>query len=139
MRNYCFVVEVTFDIIALSAKDYKRIQPIDLIDTYAYGTRKDLECKKQEIKCNNIIKQYKKWLTLMILQKKTNEHNTNWLQIPDNLYRLLIIGGSGSWKTYLLFNLISHQPDIDKIYFLYVKEPYEAKYKLLINKEKVKD
>ena len=114
MRNYCFVVEVTFDIIALSAKDYKRIQPIDLIDTYAYGTRKDLECKKQEIKCNNIIKQYKKWLTLMILQKKTNEHNTNWPQIPDNLYRLLIIGGSGSWKTYLLFTLISHQPDIDK-------------------------
>ena len=132
-------MEVTFNIIELSAKDYKRIQPIDLIDTYSYGTSKDLECKKQKIKCNNIIKQYKKWLTLMILQKKTNEHNTNWLQIPDNLYRLLIIGGSGSWKTYLLFNLISHQPDIDKIYYLYVKEPYEAKYKLLINKEKVKD
>ena len=26
-----------------------------------------------------------------------------------------------------------HQPDIDKIY-LYAKDPYEAKYKLLINK-----
>ena len=29
--------------------------------------------------------------------------------------------------------MINHQPDIDKIYF-YVKDPYEAKYQLLINK-----
>ena len=33
-----------------------------------------------------------------------------------------------------LFNLISHQPDIDKIY-LYPKDPYEAKYEILINKQ----
>ena len=32
-----------------------------------------------------------------------------------------------------LFNLINHQPDIDKIY-LYAKDPYEAKYQFLINK-----
>ena len=32
-----------------------------------------------------------------------------------------------------LINLISHQPNIDKIY-LYAKDPYEAKYQLLINK-----
>ena len=32
-----------------------------------------------------------------------------------------------------MFNLISHQPDIDKIY-LYAKDPYEAKYQFLINK-----
>ena len=38
--------------------------------TYAYGTNKDLERGKEEIKCNNITKQYKKWLTLMMLQKK---------------------------------------------------------------------
>ena len=31
------------------------------------------------------------------------------------------------WKNNSFFNLISHQPDIDKIY-LYVKDPYEAKY-----------
>ena len=31
------------------------------------------------------------------------------------------------WKKKSIFNLISHQPDIDKIY-LYVKDPYEAKY-----------
>ena len=29
--------------------------------------------------------------------------------------------------------MINHQPDIDKIYF-YAKDPYEAKYQLLINK-----
>ena len=32
-----------------------------------------------------------------------------------------------------MLNLISHQPDIDKIY-LYAKDPHEAKYKLAINK-----
>ena len=36
-----------------------------------------------------------------------------------------------------LLNLINNQPDIDKIY-LYEKDPYEAKYRYLINKrEKV--
>ena len=45
----------------------------------------------------------------------------------------MIIGGSGSGKTNALLNLINHEPDIDKIY-LHAKEPYEAKYQLLINK-----
>ena len=31
----------------------------DSIETYAYGTRRDHACKKEEIKCNNVIKQYK--------------------------------------------------------------------------------
>ena len=39
---------------------------------------------------------------------------------------MLIIGDSISGKTNSLFNLISHQPDIDKIY-LYAKDLYEAK------------
>ena len=60
-------------------------------------------------------------------------HNTNWPQIPDHPYRILIIGGSESGKTNSLFNLISQQPDIDKVY-LYTKDPYEAKYKFLIIK-----
>ena len=46
---------------------------------------------------------------------------------------MLIIGGSGSGKTNSLFNLISQQPDINKIY-LYVKDPYETKYQFLVNK-----
>ena len=32
---------------------------MDLIETYAHGISKDLVCKKGEITCNNIIKQYK--------------------------------------------------------------------------------
>ena len=32
-----------------------------------------------------------------------------------------------------MLNLINHKPDIDKVY-LYVKDPFEAKYQLLINK-----
>ena len=57
--------------IALSLNDDKRMQWIDSIETYAYGTSKDRVSEKVGIKCNNILKWYKRWLTLMILQKKT--------------------------------------------------------------------
>ena len=72
---------------------------------------------------------------MIILQKKENikEYNPNWLQILDHLYRILIIGTSRSRKTNSLFNLVSHQPNINKIY-LYAKDPYEAKNQLLVNK-----
>ena len=60
-------------------------------------------------------------------------YNPNWPQTPDYSYRKLIIRGSGSGKTNSLFNLINHQPDIDKIY-LYPKNPYETKYQFLIKK-----
>ena len=42
-----------------------------LVEPYAYGTSKDLVSEKEEIKYNNIIKGYKKWLTFIILQEKT--------------------------------------------------------------------
>ena len=58
------------------------------------------------------------------------KHNKNWPYIPDHPYRILIIGSSGSGKTYLLLNLIKNQQDIDKIY-LYVKDQYQSKYKSL--------
>ena len=45
--------------IAVSCNDDKRIQSINSIETYAYGMNKDLVYKKEEIKCNNIMKQYK--------------------------------------------------------------------------------
>ena len=61
------------------------------------------------------------------------KHNQNWPYVPDHPYRILIIRGSGSGKTYALLDLIENQPDIDKIY-LYAKDPYEAKYQYLINK-----
>ena len=58
--------------------------------------------------------------------KKENirEHNPNWSQIPDHIYRILIIGRRWSGRKNLLFNRISQQQDIDKI-FLYAKDPYE--------------
>ena len=59
--------------------------------------------------------------------------NANWPQIPDHPYRTLIIEGFRSGKTISLFSLISHQPDTDQIY-LYTKNPFGAKYQLLINK-----
>ena len=61
------------------------------------------------------------------------QHNLKWPYIPDNPYRILIIGGSGSGKTNALLNLINNQPDINKVYW-YAKDPYEAKYQYLINK-----
>ena len=45
--------------IALSSNDAKRMQSIDLIETYAYETSKVLLSEKELIKCNNIIKRYK--------------------------------------------------------------------------------
>ena len=36
-------------------------------------------------------------------------HNPDWPNIPDHLYRILIIGGSGSAKTNVLLDLIKHQ------------------------------
>ena len=56
-----------------------------------------------------------------------------WLHIPNHLYRILIIGGSGSGKTNALLNLIKVQGDINKIY-LYAKDLRETKYEYLIRK-----
>ena len=49
------------------------MQSIDWIESYAYGTSTDLVSEKEEIKCNNTIKRYEKWLTLMMLQQKKNK------------------------------------------------------------------
>ena len=65
------------------------------------------------------------------LDSTTNENNQEnskkWLYISDHLYRILIIGGSGSRKTNVLLNLIKEQDDIDKI-DLYTKDLSEPKY-----------
>ena len=58
------------------------------------------------------------------------------IQIPDYPNRIgdSIIGGLGCRKTNSLFNIISHQPDIDTVYS-YAKYPYAAKHHLLTNKK----
>ena len=43
-------------ILLLSSNSNKITQSIDLIETQAYGTGKDLVCKKEEIEYNNTIK-----------------------------------------------------------------------------------
>ena len=48
-RNMMYLLKIP-----LSANDDKGIKSIDSIETYAYGTSKDLVRKKEEIKRNNI-------------------------------------------------------------------------------------
>ena len=47
-----------------------------------------------------------------ITKEDIREHNRIWPEISDYLYRILIVGGSGSGKTNALLNLINHEPDI---------------------------
>ena len=69
-----------------------------------------------------------------VTKENIKEHNPNWLQIPDYSYKILIIGCTGSGKRNSTFNLINQEPDIDKV-CSYAKDPYEAKYQFLINKQ----
>ena len=66
-----------------------------------------------------------------ITNENNKKYNKKWPYIPDHLYRILIIRGSGSGKTNVLLNLISQQDDIDNIY-LYAKHLNERKYEFLI-------
>ena len=68
------------------------------------------------MKLNNAIIKYnnKKMINFDYITKENiKEHNTNWPKIPDHLYRISIIGGSGSGKTNPLLDLISREMDID--------------------------
>ena len=55
-------------------KKLMRLQSNDSIEKYAYGAIKDLVSEKEEIKCSNIVKRYKIWLTLMMLEKKKQKN-----------------------------------------------------------------
>ena len=57
----------------------------------------------------------------------------SWTFIQNVIYQGLWI-----WKANTLFSLISHQPYVDEIY-LYVKDSYDTKYQLLINKRQNTD
>ena len=63
------------------------------------------------------------------------EHNLNCCNIPNNTYRILILEGSGSGETIVLLNLMSRQPDIDKMY-CYTKDSCAVKYQLLFKERK---
>ena len=56
-RHHVFTKEIN-KIVFISNGD-KRMQSTELVETHAYGTKKDLASKKEEIKCNSTIKRYK--------------------------------------------------------------------------------
>ena len=58
LRYNVFIEEVNE--IALRSNDNTRMKLIDLVETYTYGTNKDLVSEKERIKCKNRINQYKK-------------------------------------------------------------------------------
>ena len=99
---------------SLSSNDGKRMQSIDSMKTYAYGNRKDLVSEKEEIRRNNIISDTKMINFNDVTSGNIKEHNLTWPQILDHTDKILIIGGFGSEKTNLLFNLIIL--DIDNTY-----------------------
>ena len=66
-----------------------------------------------------------------IVNNNNEKHNEKQPYIPDYPYRILIIGGSGSGKTYTLLHLINEQKDIDRIY-LYAKDFSESKNEYFI-------
>ena len=75
------------------------MQSIDSTETYAYRTSKDLVSEKEEIKCSNIMKRYKKMINFDDVTKENiKKHNPNLPQISDHPYKKLIIGGSASSK-----------------------------------------
>ena len=58
MKNIVSLLKKNFPL-GSNNNNNKIIQSIDSIETYAYVTSKDLLCKKEETKSNNIIKQLK--------------------------------------------------------------------------------
>ena len=57
MKDNVFIEQIKK--ITLSSNDHTRMQSIDSVVTYPFRVRKDLVSEKEEIKCNNIMKQYK--------------------------------------------------------------------------------
>ena len=57
-RHNAFTEEINK--VDLNSKDDKRLSSIGSIEKDAYGTRKELASEKEETKCNNLIKPYKK-------------------------------------------------------------------------------
>ena len=52
--------------------------------------------------------------------ENNREHNSMWPYIPDQPYRILIIGGSGSGETNALLNFINNQQILIK--YIYMKK-----------------
>ena len=53
-----------------------------------------------------------------ITKEDIKEQNPNWREISDHPYRILKTGGSRSGETNALLNLINHDLDIDKFFYM---------------------
>ena len=51
------------------------MQSIDLIETYTYGTRKDLVSEKEEIKCKTYNNTIQKMINFDVTKENIKEHN----------------------------------------------------------------
>ena len=58
-----------------------------------------------------------------IVNQNKRGNNPKWPYVPDSQYQILLIGGSGWGKRNVLLNLISNEPDIDKIYLQKIIDP----------------
>ena len=112
--------------------------------TYSYLIYDGSNIKKAKDTKNCVLKKlkfgnHKSCLEATQLENKIKQkHNLNCSRVPDYPWRILTAVGSGSGKITLLFNLTSQQPNIDKI-VLDAKDPFEAKYQLLMNKRESTD
>ena len=89
-RHNLFTKEINSNTISLN--DYTRMQSINLMERY--GTSKDLVSEKEEIKCNNIIKRFKKMINFGdVTNENRKKHKLNWRKTPDYPYTILIIVG----------------------------------------------
>ena len=89
-RHNLFTKEINSNTISLN--DYTRMQSINLMERY--GTSKDLVSEKEEIKCNNIIKRFKKMINFGdVTNENIKKHKLNWRKTPDYPYIILIIVG----------------------------------------------
>ena len=65
-----------------------------------------------------------------VTKENIKKHNANWLQIPGHPYRILIIEGSGKKKFIIQSNKL-----LTRYWcYWYAKDPYDAKYQLLIKR-----
>ena len=89
-RHNLFTKEINSNTISLN--DYTRMQSINLMERY--GTSKDLVSEKEEIKCNNIIKRFKKMINFGdVTNENIKKHKLNWRKTPHYPYTILIIVG----------------------------------------------
>ena len=102
--------------------------------TFFYEVSKEILDKSEKIKKQKNIEKNINIDLFWWYNKYTKMQNPNWPQIPNHPYGILIIGRSKSGEANSLLNLINHQPDTDKMYQLYAKNPGDPKYQLLIDK-----